>query len=92
MMGDARKPFNELIGTGYYRDTGCDLAPSCLRCPFERCRYDEPGGIPGALRQERNEQVRAALAEAQPHTHEENARVAARFGLSVRSAYRIARS
>jgi hypothetical protein len=25
-----------------YRDTGCDLAPSCLRCPFARCRYDEP--------------------------------------------------
>jgi hypothetical protein len=23
-----------------YRDSGCDLAPSCLRCPFERCKYD----------------------------------------------------
>lgn len=23
-----------------YRDTGCSLAPSCLACPFERCRYD----------------------------------------------------
>lgn len=24
-----------------YRDEGCELAPSCLGCPFERCRYDE---------------------------------------------------
>jgi hypothetical protein len=23
-----------------YRDTGCNLAPSCLRCPFEVCQYD----------------------------------------------------
>ena len=28
-----------------YEDTGCDLAPSCLRCPFELCRYDMPGGV-----------------------------------------------
>jgi hypothetical protein len=27
-----------------YRDTGCDLAPSCLRCPFVRCKYDNPNG------------------------------------------------
>ena len=24
-----------------YKDTGCDLAPSCLSCPFVRCRYDK---------------------------------------------------
>jgi hypothetical protein len=23
-----------------WRDTGCDLAPSCLACPFSECRYD----------------------------------------------------
>lgn len=23
-----------------YRDTGCDLAPACLACPFDVCRYD----------------------------------------------------
>jgi hypothetical protein len=27
-----------------YRDAGCDLAPSCLRCPFARCKYDKHGG------------------------------------------------
>ena len=24
-----------------YKDEGCELAPSCLRCPFARCKYDE---------------------------------------------------
>ncbi len=28
----------------HYRDEGCDLAESCLNCPFEQCIYDEPGG------------------------------------------------
>lgn len=23
-----------------YRDTGCDISPSCLRCPLPTCRYD----------------------------------------------------
>ena len=27
-----------------YQDEGCDLANSCLNCPFTRCIYDEPGG------------------------------------------------
>ncbi len=27
-----------------YRDEGCDLAESCLNCPFTKCIYDEAGG------------------------------------------------
>ena len=23
-----------------YKDTGCELSPSCLRCPLVRCQYD----------------------------------------------------
>ena len=34
----------------HYRDTGCELAPSCLQCPMERCVYDEPEGGRGADR------------------------------------------
>lgn len=26
----------------YLDDTGCELSPSCLRCPLVRCKYDEP--------------------------------------------------
>ena len=30
-----------------YRDTGCDLCASCLRCPLARCQYDaRRGGLP----------------------------------------------
>lgn len=29
----------------HYKDEGCDLAPSCLNCPFPACRYDMPKGI-----------------------------------------------
>jgi len=28
----------------HYRDEGCELAESCLNCPFTKCIYDEPGG------------------------------------------------
>ncbi len=28
----------------HYRDNGCDLADSCLNCPFPKCIYDEHGG------------------------------------------------
>ena len=28
----------------HYRDEGCELASSCLNCPFAKCVYDEPGG------------------------------------------------
>jgi hypothetical protein len=27
-----------------YRDEGCELAGSCLNCPFPECVYDRPGG------------------------------------------------
>jgi hypothetical protein len=39
-----RVPRNALPDETDYRDTGCDLAPSCLNCPFDRCKYDVPGG------------------------------------------------
>src|SRR3989442_8996007 len=25
-----------------YRDLGCEVSPSCLLCPLERCKYDVP--------------------------------------------------
>ena len=36
-----------IIGEGHFRDTGCELAPSCLSCWLPRCRYDL---APGELR------------------------------------------
>jgi len=34
-----------------YRDEGCDLAGSCLNCPFPQCIYEQPGGKQRWLKQ-----------------------------------------
>ena len=36
-----------------YQDEGCDLAGSCLNCPFDECVYARPGGKKRWLREER---------------------------------------
>ncbi|MDY6908268.1 MAG: helix-turn-helix domain-containing protein [Chloroflexota bacterium] len=66
-----------------YMDEGCELFPSCLRCPLPRCRYDDPSGLQVA-RDERNQEIvrrhrsEGLSAEA----------LAALFGVSKRTAYR----
>jgi hypothetical protein len=35
-----------------YQDNGCSVAPSCLRCPLPRCKYDRPT-TPAETREER---------------------------------------
>jgi hypothetical protein len=68
-----------------YRDTGCDLHPSCLTCPLAQCRYDDPGWI---QREERQHRATAILqvrtAEALPVIE-----LAARFGISTRTVHRV---
>lgn len=34
--------FNTIIGSGIYRDTGCEVAERCQECPLARCK-DEMG-------------------------------------------------
>lgn len=70
-----------------YRDTGCDLHPSCLRCPLPRCRYDEPGGAAALLRVGRNEALLRAYRRGAGI--EELARA---FGLSRRTVFRVLRA
>lgn len=67
-----------------YRDGGCDLAPNCLRCPLERCRYDEPGGARKLVQGPRDEAVRQFRQEGAGIDT-----LAAQFGLSRRSVFRI---
>ena len=40
-----------------YRDEGCELAPSCLHCPFPRCRYDEERSGRQVIKEIRNEEI-----------------------------------
>ena len=41
----------------HYRDEGCELADSCLSCPFPRCIYEEPRGKQRWLKELRNKEI-----------------------------------
>jgi hypothetical protein len=66
-----------------YRDTGCELSPSCLRCPLERCRYEEPGGIRTVERAPRDCALRQRRAEGVGIMS-----LVEEFGMSRRSVFR----
>ena len=40
-----------------YRDEGCELADSCLDCPFPACIYDQPGGRQRWLKKQRDKEI-----------------------------------
>jgi transcriptional regulator of acetoin/glycerol metabolism len=67
----------------HYRDEGCDIYPSCLRCPLPRCRYDEPGGIRALLGAHRDRLI--VDLRRQGMGIDELAR---RFGVSRRTVFR----
>ena len=67
-----------------YQDGGCDLAPSCLRCPLVRCRYDEPGGARKLLQSSRDLAVQQRREEGEGVDA-----LAAEFAISRRSVFRI---
>ena len=41
----------------HYKDEGCELAPSCLECPFEKCILEE-GGVATVRKKERNQEIK----------------------------------
>ena len=41
----------------HYKDEGCELAKSCLNCPFPRCIYDVPRGKQHLLKGRRDRQI-----------------------------------
>lgn len=68
-----------------YRDTGCRLHPSCLRCPRPRCIHDEPGSgeLMWIIRQ-RHAEIMRRVQEGEPAVH-----IAAQLGISERTVHRI---
>ena len=68
-----------------YRDEGCEVSPSCLRCPLPQCKYDDPGWLQRQKRKERAKEVVAALMQSDLSVPE----AAARFELSQRTIFRI---
>lgn len=49
-----------------YEDHGCDVAPSCLRCPLERCKYEmTPYEAKALVAKQRAQRINAALRGGQ---------------------------
>ncbi len=67
-----------------FRDTGCELSTTCLRCPLERCRYDEPGGARRLVQGSRDVAVQRFREEGTGIDA-----LATQFGISRRSVFRI---
>ena len=67
-----------------YRDRGCELSPTCLRCPLARCRYDEPGGARRVLQGSRDVAVQRFRDDGAGMDA-----LAVQFGISRRSVFRI---
>jgi len=69
-----------------YPDRGCEYAPSCLNCPFPKCKFEEPWGIIKAKRRTRNEEIRQRFKEGQSISDLVKA-----FGVSQRIVQRAVR-
>ena len=68
----------------HYRDEGCDLAESCLDCPFPQCIYEQPRGRQCWLKKQRDrEMVRLFNSEGK-----EVKELALLFGVSQRTVQR----
>lgn len=68
----------------HYKDEGCELAESCLNCPFPRCIYDEPRGKQRLLKSHRDREVVRLFKKEGKGVRE----LAAIFGISQRTVQR----
>ena len=67
-----------------YKDEGCDLANSCLSCPYEECIYDKPGGKRHRKKKERSAEIIRLYNEEGKAIKE----LAAIYGVSKRTVQR----
>ena len=67
-----------------YKDEGCELAESCLNCPFPSCIYDEPGGKQHLLKRQRDREIVRLFKKEGKGVKE----LAAIFGISQRTVQR----
>jgi len=67
-----------------YQDEGCDLAASCLNCPFPQCIYERPGGKQRWLKMMRNREIIRLFTREGKEVKE----LASMFGISTRTVQR----
>ena len=70
-----------------YRDQGCDLSPSCLRCPLPKCRHDKQEGGKRVSKRLRDLEILRQRTAAGRSISE----LATEFDLSTRTIQRIIR-
>ena len=70
----------------HYRDEGCALADSCLRCHFPNCVYDRRRGKQRLLLKMRDREI-----ARQRRAGGKAADLARKFGVTARTARRIVR-
>ncbi len=70
-----------------YRDEGCELAISCLNCPFPNCVLEQPGGKQRWLRRNRDREIVRLYTSEGKGTKE----LAERFGVNPRTVQRVLR-
>jgi len=68
-----------------YRDTGCEVAPSCLKCPLPQCKYDDPTAYQRTVREQRDLEV-LRVRRSQRTTVPQ---LAQHFDVSQRTIHRI---
>ena len=71
-----------------YRDDGCELAESCLNCPFPQCVYDEPRGRQRRQKKLRNNEIARLFSDESKEVKE----LATIFGVSQRTIQRALKS
>lgn len=72
----------------HYRDEGCDLASSCLNCPFPQCIYEQPRGRQRWLKKLRDKEI-ARLFNSEGKGVK---KLALMFGVSQRTVQRALRN
>jgi len=81
---DARNDYDLPPEFCRYRDDGCDLAASCLNCPFPQCIYEQPGGKQRWLKMMRNREIIRLFTKESKGIKE----LALMFGVSTRTVQR----
>ena len=89
---EAGYPIEEFFGNEHdlppefcrYKDEGCDLATSCLSCPFPQCVYEQPGGKQHWQKMMRNREIIRQFTREGKEIRE----LALMFGLSTRTVQR----
>lgn len=70
----------------HYADKGCSVAPACLACPLERCRYEEPVARDRTRTRAKERNALIRELKAQGLTVQE---ISNRVGINLRSVFRI---